>query len=155
LVKITSITWRPEMPKTWLEKKACSKPAHVVVLEKKFAGLPPGTKLLITSPEIIDRYMRYIPSGSFISIVEMRKDLAKSHEADASCPITSSIHSRIVAEIAIEELAEGASPNSVCPFWRVVDPRSDLARKLSVGAAGIEQLRTDELNRKVPNSKST
>ncbi len=99
--------------------------------------------------------MRYIPSGSFISIVEMRKDLAKSHKADASCPITSSIHSRIVAEIAIEELAEGASPNSVCPFWRVVDPRSDLARKLSVGAAGIEQLRTDELNRKVPNSKST
>jgi hypothetical protein len=135
------------MPKTWLEKKACSKAAHVVVLEKKFAGLPPGTKLLITSPEIIDQYMRGIPAGSFISFVAMRKDLAESHEADASCPITSSIHSRIVAEIAIEELAEGASPNSVCPFWRVVEPRSDLARKLSVGAAGIEQLRTDELNR--------
>ncbi len=135
------------MPKTWLEKKACAKPAHVVVLEKKFAGLQPGTKLLITSPEIIDQYMRGIPAGSFVSFVEMRRDLAKSHDADASCPITSSIHSRIVAEIAIEELAEGAAPNSVCPFWRVVEPRSDMARKLSVGAAGIEQLRSDELKR--------
>jgi hypothetical protein len=133
------------MPKTWLEKKHNSKPAHVVVLEKKFAGLPPGKKLLLTSPEIIERYMRRIPRNSHVSFAEMRSDLAKTFGADAACPITSSIHSRIVAEIAIEEMAAGALPRSVTPFWRVVDPKCKFAQKLSIGEAGVEHLRADEL----------
>jgi hypothetical protein len=133
------------MPKTWLEKKHNSKPAHVVVLEKKFAGLPEGKKLLITSPEIIDSYMRRIPKSSHVSFAEMRNDLARSFGADAACPVTSSIHSRILAEIAIEEMAAGALPNSVTPFWRVVDPKCKWAKKLSIGEAGVEQLRADEV----------
>jgi hypothetical protein len=133
------------MPKTWLERKQNSKPAHVVVLQKKFAGLPPGKKLLITSPEIIDRYMRGLSKSSHVSFAEMRNDLAKAFEADAACPITSAIHSRILAEIAIEEMAAGALPRFVTPFWRVVDPKCKFAEKLSIGVAGVEQLRADEL----------
>lgn len=133
------------MPKSWREKRTSAKPAHVVVLEKPFAGVAAGKKLFITSPQVIERFMRSVAVGNCMSLAQMRSELAKSHNADAACPVTTSIHSRIVAEVALEDLASGVAKDTVVPFWRVIEPSSDLAKKLSVGRQGIEALRAEEV----------
>jgi hypothetical protein len=132
------------MPKSWAEKARGAKPAHVVVLDKPFAGTPAGASLFITSPPVIEDYMRAVPKGETRSMGTMRADLAAREKADAACPVTSSIHARIVSEIAIEAMQAGAPPQAVTPFWRVVEPRSELAKKLSIGPAGVEKLRAAE-----------
>jgi len=63
----------------------------------------------------------------------MRRDLAKAHGADLSCPISTSIFARIAAEAALEENESGRPLSEVTPFWRVIDEASPLARKLSCG----------------------
>jgi hypothetical protein len=128
------------MRKSWSEKARKAKPAHVVVLEKSFAGVPAGATLLITAPDLIAAYMRAIPRGERRSIGTMRADLAKQHQADATCPVTSAIHARIVAEMAIEDLAAGAPAEALIPFWRAVEPNSALAKKLSIGVEGLQRL---------------
>lgn len=132
------------MPKTWSQKAQSAKPAHVAVLERPFAGVPVGATLFITSPAVVDAYMRGIPRGQTRAMAAMRSDLARAHKADAACPVTSSIHARIVAEIAIEGLNAGAPMEAVTPFWRVVEPDGALAKKLSIGSAGVRRLRAAE-----------
>ncbi len=132
------------MPKSWTQKAASARPAHVAVLEKAFAGVPAGARLLIPSPPLIEAYLRAIPRGEVRPITQLRAELAAAEAADATCPVTTAIHTRIVAEIATEALDAGLPPEAVVPFWRVVEPRSDLARKLSIGPAGIERLRAAE-----------
>jgi hypothetical protein len=132
------------MPKTWSQKARGAKPAHTVILEKSFAGVPAGACLFIPSPPVIEEYMRRVPKGKLAGMAGMRADLARTHGADNTCPVTSSIHSRIVAEIAIEALDAGAPAEAVTPFWRVIDPASALAKKLSIGPAGIERLRMQD-----------
>lgn len=129
--------------KTWREKLATGEP-HVTRLEKPFAGLPAGTRLLISSPQEVQAYVRAIPRGETRSILTLRAELAARHGADAACPTSTSIFLRIVAEAALEEMAEGRGPAEVAPFWRVVDPRSSLARKLPCDPQLIETLRAAE-----------
>jgi hypothetical protein len=38
----------------------------------------------------------------------------------------------------------GDNYEAMTPFWRLVDPKSDLAKKLSCGKAVIQELREDE-----------
>jgi len=118
------------MPKTWKEKFNNGKIPEVKLLQKDFAGLKANTTMLISTPKEIAEYMDKIPSGQIISFVQMREDLAKKHQAEGTCPVTTGIFSRIVAELALEEINQGKKPSEVTPFWRVVDPESKLAQKL-------------------------
>jgi hypothetical protein len=63
----------------------------------------------------------------------MRDALAKRHTADATCPVSTAIFLRVLAEAAFESLQAGAPLDAITPFWRVVDPGSPLARKLACG----------------------
>ena len=128
------------MPKSWSEKARKAKPSHIVALEKPFAGVPAGAALLITSPDLVAAYMRAVPPGDRRSIDAMRADLAKQNGADATCPVASAIHVRIVAEMTIEDLAAGAPAEALIPFWRVVDASSALAKRLTIGAGGLKRL---------------
>jgi hypothetical protein len=49
-----------------------------------------------------------------------------------------------VAEAAWDEIEAGAPISEVAPFWRVVDPKSPLAKKLRAGSTWIEQQRLAE-----------
>jgi len=51
---------------------------------------------------------------------------------------------RISAEAALEELAEGKSLDEVAPFWRVIDPDSKLAIRLTVGPEWVAAQRAAE-----------
>lgn len=132
------------MAKTWHEKLNSPHPAHVSVMERAMWGLPIGTKLFIAHPTMVKAYIEKIPIGKSKTVAEMRDALAKKHKADASCPMTSGIFVRIVAEAALDEMRAGASVSDVTPFWRIVDEKSPLAKKLSCGAEFISKQRKAE-----------
>jgi hypothetical protein len=128
----------------WRCKLQAKKAAKVVVLEKPFAGIPAGSKLLIATPQIFARYLGKIPYGEACSIVRVRNELARQHRAHATCPVTTAIFLRIVAESALEMLADGAAAHTVPAFWRVIAPDSTIARKLSCDANWLAHMRTSE-----------
>ena len=132
------------MPLTWSEKARRAKPAHVVILEQPFAGIAAGTALLIPSPPMIAAYINALPPGTRSNLATMRADLARQQGAATTCPVTTAIHTRIVAEIALEQLAAGAAPATVMPFWRVLQPTDTLVAKLSLGPIGLRQLHAAE-----------
>ncbi|MBS1554282.1 MAG: hypothetical protein JSU09_05095 [Bacteroidetes bacterium] len=118
---------------------------HVVKkLEKDFADMPAGAKMLIATPKIIDDYVRQIPKGKSGSLATMRRDLAVEYGADYTCPVTSGIFLRIVSEAAHEQIEKGTPPGRVTPFWRVVDEKSSLNKKLSFGETFVKQQRKKE-----------
>jgi hypothetical protein len=134
----------PNKPKTW-EQKMKATPPHTVVLDKDFAGVPAGARLLISGPLEVEAYVRsQVPVGETRSIQQMRRELAALHGADAACPVSTAIFLRTVSEVAWDALEAGQPATEVAPFWRVVDPASPLARKLRAGAAWIEQQRQAE-----------
>jgi len=120
-------------PKTWADKIAAAKPPHTVRLEKPFAGVPAGAALFIASPAMVRDYAAAIPRGEARTVEAMRADFARGAGADAACPASTSIFVRIVAEAALEEIAAGRPPAEATPFWRLVEPGSKLAAKLSCG----------------------
>ncbi|MCA3594624.1 MAG: hypothetical protein ING72_07285 [Methylobacterium sp.] len=130
--------------KSWQDKVRMAKPPHVVVLEKSFAGVPAGKSLLIPSPVIIADYMRSIPAGEVRDIPRLRVDLSNQHASDATCPVTTSIFARMVAEATLEELAAGKTVSELVPFWRVIDEKSPIAAKLSCGIDFVRIQRTLE-----------
>ena len=74
----------------------------------------------------------------------MRNDLAIEAGADFTCPMTSGIFLRIVCEYHYQKWQLNAEATDICPFWRMVDPKSDLAKKLSFGSEFITEIRQIE-----------
>jgi hypothetical protein len=132
------------MTTSWGEKYRAAKPARITVLEKPFAGIREGARLFITSPKVIDAYLRGIPPGKTKDVAAMREALAKKNKAEATCPTSTAIFLRVVAESALERVAAGELPSAVSPFWRVVEPEGALAQKLSCGPAFIAAQRALE-----------
>lgn len=130
--------------KTWLEKLHVEKTFKIKILDKAFADLPEGCKMLIASPPIVNEYVHEIPFGTTTTLGTMRQDLALAHDADKTCPVTSGIYLRIVSEVAFEELKAGKDTDEVAPFWRIVEPKSKLASKLTCGVDFIIKQRALE-----------
>jgi len=132
------------MPKTWQEKFNSSKLPIVKTIDKRFADLTEGTKMFIASPKLIDVYINEIPEGVSVALITMRLDLAIEHQADNSCPVTTGIFLRIVSEVAFENYQKTNNLNSITPFWRVVDTKMPIAKKLSCGIDFINNQRKKE-----------
>lgn len=135
----------PSRKKSWQDKFNSRAQPAIEVLEKPFAGLQPGQTLLISTPAELDAQLRQIPYGQTESVANLRQTLAALHRADSTCPLTTSIFLRIVAEVALEQIAHGQPVSDVAPFWRVVEPKSPLAQKLSCGPDWITAQRASEL----------
>ena len=119
--------------KTWLEKRNCNKSFKIKTIDKKFADIQEGSKMLIATPQIIDEYVNEIPFGQSSELNTMRNDLATEYQADKTCPVTTGIFLRIVSEASFEELNSGKNIKEITPFWRIVNPKSNLAKKLACG----------------------
>jgi len=130
--------------KTWQEKLHNGQKDKVETVDKKFADIPPGASMYIGTPEIIDAYIRQIPEGSHTSLQQMRKDLAAAHGAEYCCPVTSGIFLRIAAEAAYEEYLAGKPIKKITPFWRMIDSKTPVAKKLSFGTDFIKSQRAKE-----------
>ena len=132
------------MAKTWQEKFNSNNPSVVKIIDKKFADLPEGTKMFIATPKLIDTYINHIPKGIEVDIKRMRKDLAAEHNAENSCTVTTSIFLRIVSEVAFEEYEKGEKLEKITPFWRVINVKMPIAKKLSCGVDFINMQRKKE-----------
>ncbi len=125
---------KPGKGKTWTDKVLDPAKAPIVKkLDKDFADMPAGCRMLIATPLIVDQYVRQIPKGRSSTLKTMRSDLAAEYHADYTCPVTSGIFLRIVSEAAYEQLQQGKPISRVTPFWRLVDARSPLNKKFSFG----------------------
>ena len=51
---------------SWIEKRDCEKSFKIKTIDKKFADIPKGSRMLIASPPIIDEYVKSIHYGEFI-----------------------------------------------------------------------------------------
>ncbi|HRG81659.1 MAG TPA: hypothetical protein PLO99_04035 [Chitinophagaceae bacterium] len=119
--------------KSWQEKLHPDREAEIEVTTKKFADIPSGSSMLIATPLIVDQYIRQIPRGHFSDIRQIRKDLAAEYHAQYTCPISTGIFVRIVAEAAFEEYENGKALAQITPFWRALSAKSPSAKKLSFG----------------------
>lgn len=130
--------------KTWHQKLDGGRAPEIEILEKPYAGAQPGARMLVSNPREVDGYIRTLQPGTRASVPDLRQALAERHGADLACPLSTGIFVRIAAECALEELALGKPENEVAPFWRTIDPKSPLARKLSCGAEFIAAKRAAE-----------
>ena len=125
------------MRKSWAQKYQTAKNPHISVLDKPYSGYPVGSRILISTPEEIQSIVASIPVGETVEIHDLRERLANAHGADFTCPLTTGIFLRIVAEAALEN-------GDSLPFWRVIRPDSALARKISCGPEFIVERRNEE-----------
>jgi hypothetical protein len=119
--------------KTWIEKRDLAKEAEVKRLTTDFADMKAGEKMLIATPSIVADYIQHITAGKEGTLAQMRKDLAAEYHADKTCPVTSGIFLRIVAEAAYEEYQKGKAISKITPFWRMMNEQSPAAKKLTFG----------------------
>lgn len=121
---------------------------QVKILDKKFADMPANSSMLIATPKIIDQFVRKIPKGKSKTLKQMRESLAKKYSAEYTCPVTSGIFLRIVAEAAFENYISGKQPlDKITPFWRIIEENSPLAKKLTFGEDFIHQMKKRELEK--------
>ena len=131
-------------PTDWRKRLRKAKPPKKVVLNTRFAGLAAGTTMYVGSPSVIADWVAAIPEGETRSIARLRNELARANDAQATCPTTTALYLRMVAEVALADLADGHQPEAVIPFWRVVEPDSPIARRLSCDATLIADFRARE-----------
>jgi hypothetical protein len=130
--------------KTWTEKLHCDKEPKIKRIDFNFADIPANSNMFIATPQIIDNYIKQIPKGKIVSVQTMRKDLAIENKADYTCPVTTGMFLRIVAEANFEKYQQTNSIKSITPFWRVVEPNSTLSEKLTFGKDFIIKQRQAE-----------
>ncbi|MBF8266260.1 MAG: hypothetical protein HW384_2124 [Dehalococcoidia bacterium] len=106
--------------------------------EAKIVDVPPswirryGTgKMLIPRPLDLDALVRKVPKGKLVTQDQLREKLARDYKVCATCPLTSGLFIRIVAEAAEEDIREGKA--DITPYWRVIKPDGSLNEKFPGG----------------------
>ena len=108
-------------------------------------GLKKGDLVLLPSARVVDDFIRAIPKGEAITILELRSKLARQHKADGTCPVHLGYHLRTVTEAACEARERGAPMRDITPVWRVLDGEAPTLKKLSAkNAAWIAERRAKE-----------
>jgi hypothetical protein len=117
----TRRTWREKLenPPKGLPKVVDGPPKW----EKGFRG----TRVLVPTPLLIDELIRMVPKGKLVTVTQIRERLAKDFKADSTCPLTTGILVRIVAEAAEEDSGDGKG--EITPYWRVIKPDGSLNEK--------------------------
>lgn len=133
------------MAQTATERLNKTKSPKVVVLEQDFAGIRAGSTMFVATPKIVDECVKTIPPGRFITMTELRADLAIAYDCDATCPVSTAIFLRVVAEAALEHLEQGATTADMTPFWRVVAPGDKISSRLPVDQKWLEERRAEEM----------
>lgn len=132
------------MPKTWTEKLQAARQPEIKRIDKAFADIPANANMLIATPQLIAAYLKQVPKGVAVDTVTLRKDLALEYGAEYTCPVTTGIFLRMVAEAAYEQYQQQNSLRNITPFWRAIAPNAPLAKKLSFGQDWLMELRKKE-----------
>jgi hypothetical protein len=131
--------------KMWSSRFTAKRYPKRVTLDADFAGIPAGSTLFVGTPQILQTYIRKIPTGETRTIQRLRRDIARANRCEAMCPVSTSIFLRILAEAAWDDLHAGRSVQDVTPFWRVIEPGSVLAKKLRATDTWLRNQRQAEI----------
>ena len=142
------------MKRSWREKLADDKglPRVGRVAGKMSKRWGTGT-FVIPAPREVDALMKQVPKGRVTTINELRAALARKHQTNFTCPITTGIFSWIAAHAAAEAEAEGAK--RVTPFWRTLKTGGELNPKYPGGAEQIAKRLRAEGHKIVSKGKKT
>ena len=124
--------------KSWREKLSDAKdlPKIGKVMGKMTTRWGAGT-MVVPAPREVDEVMRQVPRGKLITINEIRFALARKHNVDIGCPITTGIFAWIVAHAAEEAAADGQK--QVTPYWRTLKSGGELNQKYPGGIANLRK----------------
>ena len=124
----------PKTRKTWRQKLEEEHPEHgkVVDIPPKMQNRFGTGKMLIPKPMDINALINKISKGKLVTVTQIREKLAKDARANCSCPMTTGIFLRIVAEVAEEDLR--GEKRKVTPYWRVIKADGSLNEKFPDGA---------------------
>lgn len=129
----------------WTQKLHANPEPEIRPMPKDRIGLHKGDLCLLPSARLVDDFIRAIPKGRSVSILELRARLARQYKAEGTCPVYLGYHLRTVAEAACEARDRGARPSQITPVWRVLDDKAPTLGKLSAeNAAWIRKRRTQE-----------
>src|SRR6185295_18471223 len=107
--------------------------------------------MVIPAPREVDEIMRHVPRGRLITINEIRAILARKHNADFGCPITTGIFAWIAAHAAEEAALEGKS--RITPYWRTLKTGGQLNEKYPGGIPQLKKRLTAEGHKIVKKGK--
>jgi len=124
----------------WREKMEKPQEPKLVQVPPKMSRFGKGM-MLIPTPKLVDRMVRQVARGRLVTVGEIRRKLAADFSADVTCPLTTGIFVRIVAEASEEDRANGRK--RVAPYWRVIKDDGSLNPKFPGG----EQLQARYLRR--------
>lgn len=97
--------------------------------------------MLIPSAWEMDAFVRQIPKGKAVTFGEIRTHFARQYKTDITCPLTTGIFLRMLAEYAEEQRSEGV--NNITPYWRVTDDKGKILPKLQLVLDAHHQLPQD------------
>ena len=100
--------------------------------------------MLIASPKVIQEYINNSEFGDKLDVKTMRNDLAIEFNANFTCPTTTGIFLKIVAEYNYWKFKEKNEIDGICPFWRIIEPKNKLAEKFTFGTKFIKKNRVME-----------
>ena len=122
--------------KSWREKLADDKdlPKIAEVTGKLSKRWGTG-RFVIPAPREVDALMRQVPKGRVVTINDLRAALARKHQTDFTCPITTGIFAWIAAHAAAEDEAE--SKKRITPFWRTLKNDGEINPKYPGGVGAV------------------
>jgi len=122
--------------KSWCEKLADDKdlPKVGVATGKHSQHWGVG-RFVIPAPREVDVLMKQVPRGRVVTINELRAALARKHQTDFACPLTTGIFSWIAAHAAAESEADGEK--RITPFWRTLKTGGEVNPKYPGGVSAI------------------
>lgn len=127
--------------KSWREKLEKDREAKLVDIPPKMIDRFGPGKMLIARPLDVDAIICTVGKGELVTQSRIREKLAMDYQADVTCPITTGIFLRIVAETAEEDLLTGRP--DITPYWRVVRDDGSLIEKFP----GAPHTQTDYLQK--------
>jgi len=140
--------------KSWREKLADDKGLPKVCEVRAGRGIHSGEgRMVIAAPREVDALMKQVLKGRVVTINELRAALAKKHQADFACPITTGIFSWIAAHAAAENEAEGKK--RITPFWRTLKMGGEVNPKYPGGVVALAKRLRAEGHKIISKGKRT
>jgi hypothetical protein len=119
------------LERTWNDRLEESTGIDIRPVPEGRRSMTPGKPMLYPSARMINEVIREIPSGRSVTPRELRRELARRHDVEYTCPVTTTMMLRVVIEAANEEHGRGAPLADVTPVWRVLDKRASALRGLT------------------------
>ena len=134
-------------PKSWQEKLADKNNLpKILKLKKNFPcynavhtmGANAGDDIVLVNPSEVVALMKQVPEGKLITLVEICKTIARKHDVQACCSLTTGIFIMTAANAA-EEAANQGKPLGI-PYWRTLKTDGSLNEKYPGGALAQKKL---------------